>query len=195
MITVKVGGAYKKATLSVKVLGKYRAAKRTWTKVADVWRTSSFGAGFDPVLGELFAGGIVVGFKTYGIVRHALIASVIGDQSTGTMFNNGNAWLAATNVDDGRANTANLFDARFLAAKFCTAYRGGGYDDWYLPAINELVVAYNSQKVVFSATNYLASNQSSSTSPRIINMGNGKKSTTNNTSLRYVRPFRRVPIG
>lgn len=40
------------------------------------------------------------------------------------------------------------------AVKFCTDYRGGGFDDWYLPAIDELNLLYLNKDQVGTFTRF-----------------------------------------
>jgi hypothetical protein len=194
MIKVKVGGTYRDMVTRVKIVGKWKEAIRQYIKVAGQWRTYDFGTGYTPALGEAWAGGFVVGFRTFGGVKHALIASPVADQGLNIMFNNGVQLYAANLLDDGKSNTANLFDPRFLAAKYCRDYRGGGYSDWYLPAQYELTDAYAGQRTQFQATTYWTSTQTSKSNVKMVNMSNGTVGNSPVTSLRYIRPFRRVPI-
>jgi len=72
--------------------------------------------------------------------EHGLIVSLT-DLSTSAQWNfNGDV----PNCDspwNGSANTASILafgSAQGCAAQLCYDYEGGGFTDWYLPAINEL---------------------------------------------------------
>jgi len=104
-------------------------------------------------LGELYGGGIVVSvWKNAAGVEHGLIASLV-DMSGGLV-----AWsnitdlsVGTTNPIDGQGNTTaitNQTGHTTSAAKLCVDYRGGGFSDWYLPAIWELKECYNATYAV-----------------------------------------------
>lgn len=112
--------------------------------------------GFTHYIGELYGGGIVVSvWKTDG-VEHGLIASL-----TNLGGDMGVRWttpdfaftpVVGTSYMDGLSNT-NAIIAQAgaginYAAGLCRAYDAGGFNDWYLPALNELKQCYNSLQIV-----------------------------------------------
>jgi hypothetical protein len=194
MLNIKVSGIFKSLDLKVKVVGQWKVVSRLYTKIAGQWRTCHFGNGYRPALGEVFGGGVVVGFRTFNNIEHALIASPLEDQNYGIQFNTGGDLYAANHVFDGYANTQNLFDSRFVAARYCINYAGGGYTDWYLPSEWEMIDAHYGRPSQFHATYYYTSTQVDSKNVRRVLMTNGKASNSNDTTIRYVRPFRRVPL-
>lgn len=114
---------------------------------------SSLSAGH--YIGELYGGGIIFHlFRDSVGVEHGLIVS-LADQSSGTAWEATAACLSGSCVNvshsestwDGRANTDAII--AFLgtnpsAANFCAAYNGAGFNDWYLPSIQELSLLWKS---------------------------------------------------
>lgn len=126
-------------------------------------------------VGELFGGGIIVAVWKKDSVVHGLIASV-ADLSTGrTWSNQTNATIGtpARSTYDGAANSLAIIGQTghtSSAASLCTAYTGGGFTDWYLPASWELNQCFMAAPVVnnilgatngFQADNYWSSTESS----------------------------------
>ena len=176
--------------------------------------TSTIGnkGGLTHYVGELYGGGIVVSvWKTAG-VEHGLIAS-LADLSSGIPWTT--ATLSAIEIGpsaqslrDGLANTnaivAQAGAGTTYAAGLCKAYNVGGFNDWYLPAINELNQCYNSLEIVNEVLGdingfNLSSDYWSSTeyanygSARKQNFGNGDKDFLNkyifSFAVRAVRRF------
>ena len=119
--------------------------------------TTGNSAGFNHYIGELFGGGIVVSvWKDATGIEHGLIASL-------TDLSSGIQWITpafqgtligptAQSPQDGFANTNALVAlagaGTTYAAGLCKAYNAGGFNDWYLPAINELKQIHNSLQIV-----------------------------------------------
>lgn len=116
-------------------------------------------------IGELYGGGIVVDVWKEGDDEKILIASLEDLKNTNGFFDtNGSIesqWIyggsmnttligsSAQSLYDGKSNTnsiiknSNISGASGSAAQVCSDYRGGGYDDWYLPAYYEINNLYN----------------------------------------------------
>ena len=125
------------------------------------------------IIGEPFRGGILAYLLVNGDTGydpntpHGLIVSEITDQMA--KWSDGSLTVVAT-PDDGFGmglNNSNIIikyqgaDASSYAAGIARAYRGGGYDDWYLPSIFELrILYYNHQNIggFTYAQNYWSSN-------------------------------------
>jgi hypothetical protein len=109
---------------------------------------------FSHYVGEIYGGGIVfhVYKDTLG-VEHGLIAS-LADISSSSVWSNVNALCAPSNGQppqlspvNGSSNTQLIINQPghiTSAALLCTQYNGGGNNDWYLPAVWELRLLYNS---------------------------------------------------
>lgn len=100
-------------------------------------------------VGELFGGGIVVHvYRDQQGFEHGLIMSLT-DLSASTAYSNITSNALGTvgrSVWFGPGNsTAIQLQAGHVnsAASICANYSGGGFGDWYLPAIHELNIVYN----------------------------------------------------
>jgi hypothetical protein len=114
-------------------------------------------------VGESYGGGTVACFAVNG--RPSLIAATT-DNSTGIIWGGSGTATGARNVIDGAANTADivncltngtgcdtappapLIDISTYAAGICANYAGGGYSDWFLPAISQLDCLYANQDAI-----------------------------------------------
>ena len=121
-------------------------------------------------IGELYGGGIVVDVWKEGDEEKVLIASLEDLKSTRGYYTTAgskyvNYWIfgsssivaigaSAQSLYDGRQNTksilnfSNSIGITGSAAQVCVDYRGGGYDDWYLPSYYEINSVYNSAQIV-----------------------------------------------
>ena len=107
-------------------------------------------------IGKLIGGGIVVGEWDENGVKKALIASLTTLGNVELVPNPLclNTIFAAYSYSDGFTNTNELILATgasattAYAAGLARLHNGGGYNDWYLPAIWELNMCYNAAAIV-----------------------------------------------
>lgn len=109
----------------------------------------SFGPPPPGAIGSAYQGGFYAGqisTTANGVATHYL---VIGPLSTAAAVRTWKPAATATagtdSVIDGPANTAAMIAAGAAdhpAADFCDTLSIGGYDDWYMPARNELEICY-----------------------------------------------------
>jgi len=119
-----------------------------------------FGQAFPQELGDRFEGGIVFFLnpvKNYGLIVAAK------DQAKDVQWGK-NGEYGASNMDDGRENVKLLKkDKKFdqFAAYVCDTSKLGGYDDWYLPAINELEKIHQQRDIIgtFAMKDYCSSTE------------------------------------
>ena len=117
-----------------------------YAKTAGAYTTAHY-------IGELFGGGIVVSvWKEVG-KEYGLIAS-LENIGSGTVWSNNDFTLigvTAQSPSDGITNSSAITGQpchTISAASVCADYRGGGFNDWYLPAIWELKECYNAVYII-----------------------------------------------
>ena len=109
----------------------------------------------EPKLGESFGGGIVFYIDSTG--KHGLI-SATADLSLSTPWWAGSfAIVNAVSTTDGSSNTTAIINAQgnsgSYAAKLCRDYNGGGKNDWFLPAKDQLNLLYKEKAMVGGFSN------------------------------------------
>ncbi len=105
--------------------------------------------------------------------------------------------IGATDDNDGQKNctqiiqTLSQFEA--AAAKYCDELDDYGYDDWYLPAINELKELYKHKAEIGNIKDggYWSSTEYTPYEAKYVHFGNGKISHTNKNYEYYLRCVRR----
>lgn len=110
--------------------------------------------GFNVAVGDYFGGGVVIKVNLDPLTKR-VIGGLIGAVSNGTIappyvnasyfyerLSGGDPYsTGATSTTDGWDNTKKLLAnarSKDQAVKYCTDYRGGGYNDWYMPSQEEL---------------------------------------------------------
>jgi len=108
-------------------------------------------------LGELFGGGVVFSVsKNANGEEHGLVVSLIDNHSgSGIPWSNVTSLAvggAARSSWNGQANTSAIIAQNghsASAAKVCSEYNGGGFNDWYLPASDQLDKLWTNRVEVF----------------------------------------------
>jgi hypothetical protein len=165
----------------------------------------SFTTLFTPTvsIGQSYQGGIVAYIYQpgdFGYVNgqtHGLIAST-NDLSTGLTW--GNSLLVTGSTDSslglGFSNTTTIISyigAGNYAASICRNYNGGGYDDWFLPSIDELSKVFLSKDLIggFSGAFYWTSRQYyNPNAAACISFSNGNLGWFESWTTNYVRAVR-----
>jgi hypothetical protein len=99
-----------------------------------------------PEIGAPFGGGFFAGLYYEHGIRHALIVApkAEGQASAKLSWGGRGTQTEARSLIDGLTNTRALCDRKagddHLAAKFCRDLRIGGFDDWHLPALEQMSV-------------------------------------------------------
>ena len=147
-----------------KVLVSDSSGLATWKPVKSLFNYGHY-------VGELYGGGIVVDVWKEGDDEKVLIASLENLNSTLGFYKvNGSSysttWIyggtssttligaSAQSLYDGRQNTDSILffstskGYTGSVAQVCVDYRGGGYDDWYLPSYYEINSLYNNANIV-----------------------------------------------
>lgn len=161
---------------------------------------------FEVILGSSYQGGIYIGKmgvssdsteNIYGI----LLAPKASGQSGSTL-----QWKTTltstsgtTSFTDGWTNTANMANATHPAANYTAGLTISTYDDWYLPAKDELNLvwvnrAYLPSNETNDASNYWTSNENSSTDAWYQSFTNGVPNGGGKLTAYNVRAVRRFSI-
>ena len=159
----------------------------------------NFKTGAAITIGSQFEGGIIFYLDRTG--NHGLIAA-LSDQSSNAKWGCSGSSIPAseaTNIGSGSGNTISIVSscsATGTAARICSDYSTNGYNDWYLPAKDELDLIYTNLKKNniggFSDKDYWSSSQESNKNSWSQSFSSGKASAKNkNTSLnvRAIRSF------
>lgn len=103
----------------------------------------------DAVGGGYYAGKIIDNGVTYGLI---VAPKASGESGTTLTYKNSNdgTIAACITLTDGPGATAAMVSAgnsaTYPAAHYCAGLSIGGYDDWYLPARDELEVIFRNLK-------------------------------------------------
>ena len=169
------------------------------TLMEQICSNANKGSGFEHYLGEEFEGGIIYYlWKDENDVEHGLIVSET-EQAT-TKWQNAFAVTNADRTEDGVYNTGLMTDSP--AANYVNALVNGGFNDWYLPSVDELNLLYNNrfhvQKTLrggsgtLLTTNdtYWSSTETTSTTAYGFDFGNGYSPNNGKTTDHLVRAIR-----
>lgn len=165
------------------------------------------------VIGQEFGGGFYAGdIEDNGQLYKLIVADIEADvYGLPWMSPRGN-WPQAVSGTDGLGNTQSMAgDVRFAAGNHCLDWRGGGFNDWYMPAKDELNVLYlnlgfnrpdcpdrfrsGQDQAFYSSDYYWTSTQHSSTNAWLQRFSSSAQGNVSKTSAaRRVRPVRRLPF-
>ena len=170
--------------------------------------TGAAGASSGGNIGKLLGGGIVVAEWNESGVAKALVASLtnlsVGLQWTLPAYQS-TSTLSSASPSDGFSNTNGIITqttapaAITYAAGLARLHNGGSFTDWYLPAIFELALCYNSAAIVnkvlgdvngFILSSYWSSTEFSSTNALSFNFLTNAAISTAKSSTWYVRAVR-----
>lgn len=133
-----------------------------------------------PYGGGYYAGKIVTGGVTYALI----VAPKAQGGETQLAWKTSNTTTAGTtSINDGLANTNAMIAAgasAHPAANFCNNLSINGYDDWYLPAKDELEILYRYLKPTINANN-TSSGANTSSVPTTGNYTSGSPAQTSVT--------------
>jgi hypothetical protein len=132
-------------------------------------------------------------------MQHGLVAA-ISDQTSAIRWNNGtNKTTGAKGIviGTGFANTNSIISAQgetttSYAAGLARAYKGGGYDDWFLPSKDELNKLYINKLIIggFANNNYWSSSEQDFDFAFKRNFMNGDQNFNTKVNVFYVRAIR-----
>ena len=105
-------------------------------------------AEIQPILGTSMGGGFYAGRIMIEGQAYALIVApkAEGEKNGSTWIGRNKSVTGALSYVDGLANTCAMAEAGSKLALWAQELRIGGFDDWYLPAQDELEVVYRNLK-------------------------------------------------
>jgi hypothetical protein len=151
-------------------------------------------------IGEHFGGGIIFYLDLSG--KHGLIAAS-ADFEEPSVWSRKDTLNGAkdTALGSGAANTRRIVktqgfpqsEADSYAALECIGLIQNGYQDWYLPSLNELNVMYQNKTIIggFRAFSYWSSSESNATKAWFKNFNDGSQVIQVKTAGYALRPVRR----
>ena len=132
-------------------------------------------------------------------IQHGLVAA-ISDQTSAIRWHNGTNKITGAKgvvIGTGFANTNSIISAQgetttSYAAGLARAYKGGGYDDWFLPSKDELNKLYINKVIIggFVNNNYWSSSEKDFEFAYKLNFTNGDQNANNKVNAFYVRAIR-----
>jgi hypothetical protein len=155
-------------------------------------------------LGDEYQGGKIFSLDNSG--EHGLIGSIAdlsynGDFGTEVRFAWGNETLLATTRNNGKANTTlmanNAQSSGYAGYHFKNGYSYNGYNDWYIPSIDELEILKENKSYVGGFSNatdwqaqYWSSSESDETKAFILNFNALMGNTNDKVKVFKIRPIR-----
>jgi hypothetical protein len=147
------------------------------------------------------AGNNTIGYYI-GTAGDGVSKMIIDTFSSNDPWYGGYVNTGATDSNDGLTNTNILFSTGGSpAANAAKGSTTGGYNTWYMPAINELITCYQNRNAgafgtsnaKFGTSKYWSSTQSGKYAAYVIDFGNyGTQTTGGKTNKQWVKPVRRV---
>ena len=132
-------------------------------------------------------------------IQHGLVAA-ISDQTSAIRWHNGTYKITGAKgvvIGTGFANTNSIISAQgetttSYAAGLARTYKGGGYDDWFLPSKDELNKLYINKVIIggFVNNNYWSSSDKDFEFAYKLNFTNGDQNANNKVNAFYVRAIR-----
>ena len=142
-------GTWKKPIAYINHSGTWKQPKEIWVNHSGVWKKTY--TALPTTLGESYGGGYYIGTILVGSITYYLIVSPGGSLENG-FLPSPCRWKTTlsdspgtSDYRDGYTNTYNMNNTTHPAAYYCTGLTIGGYNDWYLPAIEELQLMYNNR--------------------------------------------------
>lgn len=175
-----------------------------------IWKEVG-GGSLGLTLGAPLGGGFLYGS---GFIEQEAHALIIADKSAETSLQwktSRSSTSGTSGTTDGWANTNAMNNSSHPAAQHCRAYRGGGFDDWYLPASDELNLFWlhlapgtastpasfktGGAQALTVPTYYWSSTEGSAAVARGQRFSDGNQLTSyKDDTTRLVRPVRRLKL-
>jgi len=143
------------------------------------------------------AGGIVFYDKGDDVGGWRYLEAAPSDQSTSAWSNITSTWVNCniTAIGTGQANTTKIINQighTASAAKICDDLTLGGYSDWFLPSLDELIQMYSNRVAIggFAGESYWSSSEWNEAYASKINFSNGDWDASSKGNVYLVRAIR-----
>jgi hypothetical protein len=118
----------------------------------------SYGTPPPTVIGQSYGGGYYAGQISTagnGVADYYLVVAPVssGENASRQFKTTDTATSGTSSVINGPTNSSNMNNASHPAAQFCEGLTIGGFNDWYMPAKNELEVCYYNLKPTTAPNN------------------------------------------
>jgi hypothetical protein len=150
----------------------------------------SFGPPPPGAIGSAYQGGFYAGSISTtgdGVATHYLVVGPLSSTNTSLVWKtSASATTGTDSFIDGPANTAAMIAAGAAdhpCADFCNNLVVGGYDDWYMPARNELEVCYFNLKPTTDSNSTSSGINANAVPPRASNYTSGTPAQTAATAF------------
>ena len=124
-------------------------------------------------IGQLAGGGTFAGVMRIHNRCYALVVSS-KQYEVDRLFSNENRIPLLTSQCDGFTNTQQLYSDRRPAVAYCVALEANGYNDWYLPSLNEIRLCFVNLKPK-KPTHHIIKNTLHNSIPTLARVNNQSK--------------------
>lgn len=152
-----------------------------------------------PEIGDERYGGFYIGDITLPDGTYMVIMAGEEGESLEKWKLTGTSTPSTTYVDNGKANTLSMVNAGISehpAGEYCVNYRGGGFDDWYFPAVNEIELAWDNRALLVDlktgTSQFVSSSESGKAQVRSFSFSSGSRVLRSKITALRVRPVRRI---
>ena len=146
-------------------VGIWSMSQQMQAAQAGAWPKQSYAP---TVIGQAYGGGFYAGkINVSGTQYYLIVAPKATGEASGKTWGTYGVTTGITSVINGPTNSASLaaLGAAYQAAVFAEGLTIGGYNDWYLPAKNELEVLYYNLKPTTDANNTSSGSNANAVSP------------------------------
>ena len=162
---------------------------RASTSVSFGKKRGASGPNLPAAYGAAFGGGFFAGqisTSANGVATHNLVIAPASSVSGILQYKTSNSTdVFADSRIDGPGISAQMNSATYPAGQYCEGLTNGGYTDWYLPALDEMAVAYTNLKPSAGSNNTSFGPNIYSVPPRTTNYTNSPDNPAQTTSAAF----------
>lgn len=125
---------------------RYRDIDNAWSEWSQPTSFTTAAQYIPTVIGQPWGGGFYAGKIKVGVDTYLLITGPKSSEITLQWKTTNDSSPGTSSTSDGLSNSNAMNNSAHPAAKHCRDYRGGGFDDWSLPAKSEREIEYRAFK-------------------------------------------------